>query len=157
MKNKILKKNKDNGFVLLYTMIVSSIILAVALGIVNVALKESQFSTSAKATNEAFFAADTGAECALFFDKTDPTKNAFTGTAVMNCANNNIVFSSSGSVWTFSVPYLGDSLNSCANVTLTKDIGITTIISKGYNKANFDGSYCNPTSNSVERELKVTY
>lgn len=151
-------KNKK-GFVLLYTMIVSSIILSVALGIINIALKESKFSVSAKATNEAFFAADTGAECALFYDKTDPAKNAFTGTAVMTCANNNIVLSSSGGVWSFSVSGLGDSLNSCANVTLTRDVdtGITTIISKGYNKANFDGSYCNPLSNSVERELEVNY
>jgi hypothetical protein len=156
MKNKILKKNKNNGFVLLYTMIVSSIILAVALGIVSVALKETQFSTSAKATNEAFFAADTGAECALFYDKT--TNNAFNDPSIeMNCAYVTVNRTFSGNTWSFSLGYLGDSLYSCANVTLTRDAGKTTVISKGYNKASFDGSYCNPVSNSVERELKVTY
>ena len=152
MENKILKKNKNNGFVLLYTMIVSSIILAVALGISSVALKEAKFSTSAKATNEAFFAADTGAECALFFDKTDPAKNAFTGTATMNCANHNITLSLSGNPWSFTVNNLGSSGSAYADVILTKDtstpIPTTTIISKGYN---------NSSNNKVERVLEVNY
>ncbi|MFH1308788.1 MAG: pilus assembly PilX N-terminal domain-containing protein, partial [Patescibacteria group bacterium] len=137
MKNKILKNNKDKGFVLLYTMILSSIILVVALSITNIALKEAQFSTSARATNEAFFAADTGAECALFYDKF--TINAFPFNTVqdvaiqMNCAGQSFVASSNTSnSWSFIVPNLGSSENGCAIVSIVKNPE-TTIVSKGYN------------------------
>jgi hypothetical protein len=172
MKNKILKNNKKNaclpklcfkhcgqGFVLLYTMAISSVILAVALGIANIALKEAQFSTSARATNEAFFAADTGAECALFYDKLDPTQNAFSGTDMpINCGGTNgiSVNSSGGNIWTFTIPNLGDSGAGCANVSLIRNIDTsTTIISKGYNKGT--NNCGGPGSSIVERELKVTY
>jgi len=65
---KEIKKNK--GFVILFVVTLSSILLAIALGAANIALKEIKFGTSAKDTNNAFFAADTGAELALFNDKT---------------------------------------------------------------------------------------
>ena len=39
----------------------------------NISLKEIKFGTSARDTNDAFFAADTGAECALFNDKSTQT------------------------------------------------------------------------------------
>lgn len=159
MKNKILKKNKEKGFVMLYTMVLASIILAISFGILNIALKETNFSISARAANEAFFAADTGAECALYYDRIN--NNAFSDSNVqMRCAENNISLGSLGSdSWSFVVPNLGESERSCAKVTLTRDSSnfSTTIISKGYNNANPDSSECNPASNSVERELKVTY
>lgn len=160
MKNKILKNNREKGFVMLYTMILSSIILAISIGILNVALKETNFSISARAANEAFFAADTGAECALFYDRT--TNNAFSDADInMRCGVEDPISINpvgSGS-WSFVVPNLSESERSCAKVTLTRvpsDFS-TTIISKGYNNANPDSSECNPASNSVERELEVTY
>src|SRR3989338_10209048 len=60
-----------SGFVILFAVMISSIILAIALGVANIALKEIKFSASVKDTNEAFFAADTGLECVLFNDKAD--------------------------------------------------------------------------------------
>lgn len=164
MKNKIFKRNKisnikNNGFVVLYTMILASIILAIAMGILRIALKEANFSVSARAGNEAFFAADTGVECALFYDKSDPTLNVFSGTLdhQMKCAGQNIVVSSIGSLigsgsWSFEVRNLGESGKACADVTLIRDIAsnTTTIISTGYNN-------CYTNSGVAVRELKVTY
>ena len=59
---KNIKKNK--GFVLLFAVTLAAVFLSIALGISEVALKENNFSTSAKNTNDSFFAADTGEECA---------------------------------------------------------------------------------------------
>ena len=152
----IIKKIKKNrGFVLLFAMVLSSIILAVALGVTNIALKEVNFSTSGKDANDAFFAADTGAECALFYDKnlsvTDPFPTS------INCADIEISVSDGQ----FIVLNLGTSNKSCAVVTITKytdaDVPFTSIISKGYNVANTGDSNCYPTSKSVERELDVNY
>jgi len=147
MNKKNIKKN--NGFVLLYTMIISGMILSVALGVASIALKEAKFSTSAKATNEAFFAADTGAECALFHDRIE--NSSFTDGIPMFCAGNEITLAQVMNTYSFSVFGLGSSGNSCAKVILTKDLiaNTTIVISKGYNNCN--------SSNQVERELQVTY
>ena len=135
-------------------MILSSIILAIAMGILSIALKETNFGVSARAGNEAFFAADTGAECALYYDKSNLALNAFSGTLdQMICANQNIAINSTGSgFWSFEVFNLGESGKSCAIVTIAKDPTssyATTVISKGYNNCS--------SSVKTERELKVTY
>ena len=104
----------------------------------------------------------------MLYDKEDPTKNAFTGTAVMNCAGSSgISISGSGSVaspWTFAVPNLGSGNNSCAIVTMSKTTvvfpdpnpGIFTIlISKGYNIG--DGACASTSANRIEREVKLEY
>src|ERR1035437_11163940 len=67
MVKEIIKKNK--GFVILFAVTLSALLLSIALGVANVAFREAKFNTSAKDTNNAFFAADTGAECALYYDK----------------------------------------------------------------------------------------
>jgi hypothetical protein len=156
--NKINKKERKNGFVLLYTMILASIILSITFGILNVALKETNFSVSARATNEAFFAADTGAECALYYDKTaDPTLNPFNSQnpqMMIYCSDaqseTNVMPFQDDHTWQFPVLGLGSARAGCAIVTVSKnpDDFSTTVISKGYN---------NCVSKSVERELKVTY
>ena len=69
------KNTKNRGFVILFAVTISSILLALAIGVANIALKEVKFNTSAKDTNNAFFAADTAIEYALFQDK--PPSSAY--------------------------------------------------------------------------------
>jgi len=145
------------GFALLYAVMISSIILAITLGVMDVATQEIKFGTSAKDTDDAFFAADTGAECALYYDRLAPTNNAFTGTATMSCAGNTITITSSGSpasFWSFTVPGLGSAGQGCAKVTVDKTTTPTHVISKGYNDG---GSSCVQGPNSVERQLELNY
>ena len=158
----IIKKIKKNrGFVILFAVVLSSIILAIALGVANIALKEIKFGTSAKDANDAFFAADTGAECALYYDRFD--NNAFSGSEItMSCAGNPVSnFSFDGiDTWSFSILNLCSTGKSCANVTVLKDDNfptVTTLTSKGYNVADISDGKCVPISKSVERELEVTY
>lgn len=160
-KNKI-KRNK--GFVLLFVIILSSIILAITLDIMNISYKEIKFSTSAVDTNNAFFAADTGAECALFNDKS--TINSFkTGGSGVDCLGNNSIplINSSDQIWSFTLSGLGSGGQGCAKVTVDKsglvpnpcgNSSSTCISSKGYNDG---GSTCTQTPNSVERQLELSY
>ena len=67
MTNDKKLKNKK-GFVILFAVTLSAILLSIALGVSNIAFNEAKFSTSVKNTNDAFFAADVGAEQALFWD-----------------------------------------------------------------------------------------
>ncbi len=154
MKIKDIKKNR--GFTLLYAVMISSIILAITLGVMSIALKEINFGGSAKDTNDAFFAADTGAECALYYDKENPADNAFTGTATMNCSGSPITLSGVSPLWSFVVPGLGTNGQNCAKVVVDKsDFPTTVVTSKGYNIG--DASCASSSTNRVERELQVTY
>lgn len=149
-------KNKK-GFVILFALMLSSIILAISLGVSNIALKEIAFSTSAQGTNDAFFAADTGAECALYHDRTDVNAFPISGTVgAVSCSSNE---SGSGNgtnaSYSFTTTGLGGGGQSCAKITIVKEPGKTVITSKGY---NIGDSSCNSTNqNRVERELEITY
>lgn len=139
---KIFKKNK--GFAILFAVTLSSILLAIALGVTEIAFREVKFSTSATATNEAFFAADTGTELLLFNDKTD------TYPAVVGDVQS----------WgPFIISNIGGQNSSCAIVTISKDYTgpamITTIVSKGYNVGDALCESTNP--NRIEREIETRY
>ncbi len=140
MKMRDLQKNR--GFVILFAITISSILLAIALGVGNIALKEMKFSTNARDTNDAFLAADTGIEKALFDDKAgDICTPAPCGSPLI------------------TISQLGSAGQNCVKVTVNKTVSpaMTTIISKGYNAGGSVPGSCNPPSNSIERELKVTY
>lgn len=167
------KLNSKRGFVLLFAVVLSAIIFSISLGMINISLKEINFGTSAKATNEAFFAADTGAECALFYDLV-PIESFFgSGDALLIsginpvCAGNTInleeEFEGLGP-WTFVVLGLGEEHKACAKVKITRildssnNILSTQIISKGYNMGGNDTPDCSSTNNNrVERVLELTY
>ena len=84
-------KNKKRGIALLFSMLITSIILSIALSILTISVKEINFNTSAKSTNEAFFAADTGVECALYNDRASNDITPFpypSGTpGIVDCPN----------------------------------------------------------------------
>lgn len=129
------------GFVLLFAVTLAAILLAMALGVTNIALRELKFGTNARDTNDAFFAADSGAEYALFHDK---ARNICTPAP---CSFN------------ITISQLGNAGQSCVEVTVNKTAlpALTTVISKGYNDGGNVPGVCTQGPNSVERELKVNY
>jgi len=152
-----LHATSSKGFVILFVVVISSIILAVTLSIANIALKEIKFSTSAKDTNEAFFAADTGAECALFNNKS--TSNSFVqtgGSGIVTCLGGTFTLNGAYPSWNFVLSGLGNGEQGCAKVTVNKSAAPTTVVtSKGYNIG--DVSCLSSSSNRVERELQLTF
>jgi len=161
--NKIQKyfRNK-NGFALLYSVVVSSIILAIALGVSNIAYKEIVFGTSAKDANDAFYAADTAAECTLYYDNSNLDTNFFGGGSnppQFYCGGN-LINISPQLVTTFVVSRLGDPLNptGCAIVTVDKSNPlITKTTSVGYNNGGGILNSCTPNTTSVQRVLELNY
>ena len=140
--------SSTTGFVILFAVTLSALLLGIALGVSNIALREVRFGTNARDTNDAFFAADNGIESVFFEDRTGglclPTPPLYTPT---ECP--------------YVISKLGSGDVSCAKVKLTKintSVGIAaTIISKGYNNGGSDLGKCDPSPNAVERELKATY
>jgi hypothetical protein len=66
-KFKKIKENK-RGFTLLFAILVSVMVLAVGASIINISLKQVILSGSGRESQFAFYAANTGMECALFWD-----------------------------------------------------------------------------------------
>ena len=161
MNKKFRKINKDKGFVILFAITLASILLAITLGVANIALKEINFSSSARDSNEAFFAADTAIECALANDKGDDNPFVPNGPGKANCLNTNIDVAGDNP-WSFTIAGLGNATppRACAVVTVTKDIpgtatAVRTVIdSKGYNTGD---SNCASSPNRIERELQLSY
>lgn len=150
----------DRGITLLISIIITATLLLVATAIANIALKQLIIASSGRESQYAFYAADTGIECAIYWDVQNPSGfSAFsTSTAsYINCNQNasnpaNPSPSLVGGTITsnFTITFLPDPY--CAKVSVTKnDDGTTIIESLGYNTCD--------TSNSrrVERAVRVTY
>jgi len=159
------KKNIKNGFALLFAVFVSSMILSIALGVLNMTFKEILFSTSSKDGIDAFYAADTASECALYYDSAEEINNAFTGTygGPTYCNGNifSIITELPDSRYTFTVYGLGPSSKACAEVILEKtsippDV-FTKIISIGYSNGGEAPGACTPTETSSQRALELNY
>lgn len=148
---------KNRGFVILFAVTLSSIVLAIALGVTNIALKEIKFGTSARETNNAFFAADTGIECALLNDKSGGSLFVSPGSPSLNCSNTSISTTENpAGFWTFVIPGIGENTQSCVRVTVDKTASpVTTVTSRGYNIG--DASCLSTNRDRIERELQTTY
>lgn len=150
------RKSSGSGFVILFAGTISAILLSIALGVANIAFKEVKFRTSDKDTNAAFFAADTGAECALFNDKT--TGGVFGPQLQVTCNDSLItIIEAPASFWSFTISQLGSEEQGCAKVTVDKTGLGTQIISNGYNDGGNVSGSCLQSSNTVERQIELNY
>src|SRR3989344_615182 len=150
-------KNPKSGFTLLLAVIITGTLLVIAAGITALAVKQSLIAVAGRDSQRAFYAADTGLECALYWDVKNPSGfSAFdpsTGSTIYcnrdssNPGNQWVVGGSSAS--TFTINFLPDL--QCAVVTVTKQGLATTIESLGYNTC----SAGNPRR--VERAIRARY
>lgn len=140
------------GFTLLFAVFTASLLLAISLSILNISLKESQLTGIARESQFAFYAADAGIECALYWD--DPTRDAFnidTATANIQCAGSTFTVGNSTGMSNFQMTFSG--VPYCVNVMFTRtDSPYTSKIeSRGSNT-------CDASSpRRVERAIIVTY
>lgn len=180
MKSPKLIFNESKGMTLLFASLVVSLLLSVGLAIADIALSQILLSAAAKDSAAAFYAADTGIECALYYENKVvpngrpsffPGRTGETASSI-NCNGgggaNNVsaepLQSTGGSRPTITTTYIVNSGSSCNSSKPSFTIVIekrekaggnnnydTTVRSYGYND-------CNPNSpRRVERGLQVTY
>lgn len=157
MKINFKNKNRhrsNHGFVVLFTVLIASVVLSMALGIANIALKQIVLTASSTDASKSFYAADTGIECALYHDYKVP--EAFdVGSTPIYCESAIVPVTNTGGFYTFQfiVPSIDDSGDGCADVTVDKTAPNRTVVtSKGKNnQCGFDNS------RTVERAIEVTY
>lgn len=150
---------KEKGFTLFVAIIVMGTLLLIATGVVSLAVRQSLISASSRESQHAFYAADTGIECALFWDVKNPS-----GTSAFSTSTGSTIFcnkdvSNSDNQWVVGGSYTSviNRINFlpdpyCTIVTVTKGLdGSTKIESKGYNTCDLS----NPRR--VERAVRAIY
>ena len=149
---KLQTTNYRRGAALIMAVLMSSVMLSVGLGVYQRTYKALYFASFWKQTQIAFAAADSGLECALYWDLHQPVTD-------YTC------FGNPPAIWPTTFPETLDMTtpSGCANVTITKPspndnpytnpiVKYSTLIeSRGYNDCN--------TSNPrrVERALRIDY
>lgn len=138
---------------------ITGTLLLIATSIASLAVRQSRIASSGRESQIAFYAADTGLECALYWDTNNPSGfSAFlpstSSTIYCNRDNNNmgnqwIVGGNGVNTFTFTMTFNPDPY--CAVVTVTKSGNTTRIESRGYNTC----SATNPRR--VERAVSATY
>lgn len=132
---------------MLLAVFISSIALAMSLGIFIIIFGELGISGTAKESFVALYAADSGVECALYWDIKQQAFSTSTATGI-NCAGNAVTVGGSAlSVFDLNFPN-----DSCAHVRVQKTGSETIITSLGENVA------CGATSlRTVQRGFEARY
>ncbi len=136
-----LQQRDERGVTLLIAMVITATLILISAGVVALAVKEAQISNTAKNSQYAFYAADSGVECALYW----LTKNTPSLGATVTCGGSATAYNGIPFHFDITTPY-------CATVDVTLlSSGKTQVESRGHNT-------CNTTApNRVERALRVTY
>ncbi len=171
---RILKRKSSRGFTLFIALIMTSVILAVGLALLNIAYRQVLLASTSKNSVLAFYNADGAIECALYwdsklaFDYTSP-KSPSQITCDTSSGSSNITFITDNSsnpsyhIRKFTIPCPGNTTqgdpnngnegdNGLATVQVYKDSsGNTAIYADGYDS-------CNASDPSrTERGLKAKY
>ena len=147
------------GFTLLIATLISGILLALGFAIYNIVSKEIVLSSSGRESQFALYAADSGVECALYWDYKE---DAFSTSTPQQpeCAEGavddyDITYDAVDDTYTTTFSFsLGEALSSpCTSVTVVRGQNpkTTTLVSSGYNTCI--------TSNPrrIERAIRVQY
>lgn len=149
---------KNKGFTLLIAVVVTGTLLLVATGVIFLAVKQKLISSIGEESQHAFYAADSGLECAFFWDVKHSTGLSAFSTTTSSRIKCNYHPVRNPSIWlvggseesNFTITFFPDPY--CAKVTVNKNSDMsTTIVSRGYNT-------CDTSSvRRTERAIRATY
>jgi len=165
----------NRGFTIFFAMLVGGLALAVGIAIYDLTVRELDLSGTATQSQYAIYAADTGAECALYWDFKCPGNLCSAGAAGSAFATSsysmgplggtgivcngiditnpiaNPVDSASSATTTFTVTFSPRPYCVTVQVEKSGTPTLTTVTSKGYNTCAAAGV------TRLERVLQVTY
>ncbi|MBY0473085.1 hypothetical protein K2Q00_02245 [Patescibacteria group bacterium] len=173
----------NRGFTIFFATLVASLALAIGLGIYDVVVRQLGLSTTVSQSQYAIYAADSGAECALYWDsKYGGSGSAFATSSASNPPTSGIVcgsydmaaagtppvpFATQPTGWT---PWSVVSTANAATTTFTLtfpgysycavvEVGKTTDVSGTVQTIAYSHGFntCVPGATQLERELKITY
>ncbi len=146
----------SRGFTLLMSVLISSILLALGYEIYNLAVKEVTLSSAGRESQFAFFAADTGVECALHADVKLDAFATSSNLTELDCgtATSTLSRATVGDdyITTFEFRTGAGTSEQCIDVRVTREDPKRTIIeSYGHNTCDLNDPL------RLERAIRVTY
>lgn len=160
--------NKKRGIALFYVVLVAGVVVIASFAVSRIALKETIFSNLGKQSQQAFYAANSGLECAMYWDlKHAKFSEAFPDFGVistenMECARNDLEdikndqkIDQSGNThqYEFTISNLNGS-DLCADI----------VVEKTYNNPDIDTKIevrgrtsCSSAGRAVERAILTNY
>jgi Tfp pilus assembly protein PilX len=145
-------QRNTKGFTLFYAVLVSSLLLSIAIATFNISFKNSRLVAGSVDSQEAFYAADTGLECALYWDVQQKVFSGIAENPIVTCNGGESIIASEiqTNVWQLSLTDTGGV--HCATVDIDKSVdGATVIESRGYNTCSISDE------RRVERGMRATY
>lgn len=156
------KRQKGRGFALIFSVVVVAVVAIVTLALTTLTRKSIELSSAGQESQEAFYAADAGIECALYWDIQERDQEFFRDSS----SNSGNITCSDSSVEYFCENDGGERVcgfnlklsDSEADVVITiKDVNNlatsdTTVEARGYDVLNPD-----TTASPTERGLQVEY
>jgi hypothetical protein len=165
------KKNK--GFTIFFAMLVGGLALSIGMAIYDLTVREIDLSATATQSQYAIYAADTGVECALYWDfkcslgpctANGNTNSAFatssyTATPVSGATCNGVDIAATGSsvesftaaTTTFTLTFLPQKYCTTVEVAKSGNPSQTVITSRGFNTCSVGGL------GRLERVLEIRY
>lgn len=146
----------NRGFTVLLATLVASIALSLGLSVFSLAQKQIELSRLGRDSQVAFYGADTGAECALFWDR---RYDYFATTAPASviapspqCDEQTLVASGRSATLPYTMTFQFEPNGYCAQVSVTKQATDpqTIIHADGFNEACASLSAVHTLQRSVE-------
>ena len=152
-------RKTERGFTLLMAALVGSLVLSLGLSIVAIARKSVTLSSIGRDSQFAFYAADTGAECALYWDIRHGLFATTTPPITGTCDGENLVLdtpASSPFTEPYTISFQYEPNGYCTEVTVTKsaDHPRTEIHADGYSVTCTEIS---GSSRALQRSVELRY
>lgn len=145
------------GFALFVAIGVVSIVLLVSVALTNIALKQTQIASSGRESQKAFYAADNGIECALYWETINPTPLGTPGESPFKQSSTQQISCGSGLVTvggaltsTFTLPF---DDGTCVEVEVTKNAAQTQTSIDARGRDSCDVA----NTRRVERGVRIQY
>lgn len=122
---RTIQKNKERGFTLLFASLVVTLILSIAIAIANVTLTQLILSSAGKDSQFAFYNADSGIECALYYENNGVRPDTSPYFASDASKRNPPAFTCGGIPAVFPADPVGSGLAPFTSATTTFSINIS--------------------------------
>lgn len=154
---------KESGIALFIAVIFASVVLLIGITMASFGYKQVILSSSAVASQKAYYAADSAMECALYADQQQ--QSVFTGSnsGSIFCAGSSDNFKAPKTIGNYREYIIKDikniSLNVCADVVVYKNIQTpytTYIYSTGYyNVGGSSGTNCSVNTHTTVKGIFI--
>ena len=153
----------ERGFTLLLAALISSIVLAMATSIFGIVSKEITLSSVGRDSQFAFYAADEGAECALYWDS---RFGYFATSAPPNviapdprCDAQTLVASGRSAVYPYTMTFSFEPNGYCTTVSVQKSLDASNAVATVIHADGFSTTCATQTTapRSLQRSVELRY